>query len=140
MRSGKPRAVVRGSHSGMTVQLIEYSVEGDRVLATATFQDLKKLGWKFPTKNIEASYLTGLLAGMRAKRSKVKEAVLDIGLHEPIAGSRVFAALKGLLDAGLSVPHGDSILPLEKKLTGEHRDDEKFKKAFEEVKAKVLEM
>jgi len=38
----------------------------------------------------------------------------------PVKGSRVFAALKGAVDAGLKVPHSESILPDESRIKGEH--------------------
>ncbi len=49
--------------------------------------------------------------------------MLDIGLREPTKGGVVFAALKGLVDAGLEVPHSDEMLPSEDRITGKHMKD-----------------
>ena len=50
----------------------------------------------------------------------VEYAILDIGLRSPIKGSKIFAALKGAVDAGLEVPHGDFIFPEDERIRGEH--------------------
>jgi hypothetical protein len=52
--------------------------------------------------------------------SGVKEAILDIGLQSPTKGSKIFATLKGVLDAGVLVPHGEGVLPSEKRIQGQH--------------------
>ncbi len=118
--SGLPRLVVRGSLKHFTAQFIEARVGGDVVLASAHSSELKKYGWKAPCGNLPAAYLTGLLAGIRAVKKGIAKAVLDIGLHRPTKGARVFAALQGALDAGVEVPHGEGILPSEDRLRGEH--------------------
>lgn len=119
--SGKPRLVVRGSLKNVVVQIIVAKPKGDEVLASAHSRELlKKFGWKAPRGNLPAAYLTGLLCGLKAKAKGVNEAVLDIGLHSPTKGARVFAALKGVLDAGLSVPHGEEKLPDEDRIKGLH--------------------
>ena len=50
-----------------------------------------------------------------------KEAVLDIGRHPK--SSRLFAALKGAVDAGLSVPHSEKVLPSDERIKGKHIDE-----------------
>jgi large subunit ribosomal protein L18 len=41
-------------------------------------------------------------------------------MHEPVPGSKVFAVLKGALDAGLQIPHGEEVLPPEDRISGKH--------------------
>ena len=119
--SRKPRLVIRKTNGNTIVQLIEAHVQGDKTLASAISLELKKLyGWNISTKNIPAAYLTGLLAGIRAIKKGYTEAVLDIGLHLPIKGGRIYAALKGVIDAGLNVPHSPDVFPDESRLKGEH--------------------
>jgi len=118
--SGKPRLVIRGTLKNMTVQVVMAKPEGDEVLVSAHSRELGKYEWKGSNGNLPAAYLTGLLCGFRAKAKEVPEAISDIGLHSPSKGARVFAALKGVLDAGLNVPHSDEKLPDEKRIKGEH--------------------
>ncbi|MEM1539404.1 MAG: 50S ribosomal protein L18 [Candidatus Bathyarchaeia archaeon] len=119
--SGKPRLVVRGTLKNIIAQIVAAKPEGDKVLVSAHSRELlKNYGWKAPRGNLPAAYLTGLLCGLKAKGKGIEEAILDIGLHSPSKGSRVFAALKGVLDAGLNVPHSEEKLPDEKRIRGEH--------------------
>jgi large subunit ribosomal protein L18 len=136
LRGRVPRAVVRLSHRNANVQFISYDETGDKVLAAATSKELGKLGWTGATGNLPAAYLTGYLAGKRATQSGVDEAVLDIGLKGPARGSAVFAALKGMLDAGIEIPHGEEVLPSAERLNGAHID-ENMGKMIEEVKSRM---
>ena len=119
--SGLPRMIIRGSLRSISVQMIKADVGGDKVIVSAHSNELaKKYGWQGGGGNLPAAYLTGLLCGYKAAASGVKEAVLDLGLHAPTKGSRVFATLKGALDAGIMIPHDEDKLPDEKRVQGLH--------------------
>lgn len=120
VRSGKPRAVVRTSNRYVYVQIIEAQRSGDIVKAAASSRELAKLGWKGGSANLPSAYLTGVLVGRRALARGVKDAVLDIGLRPSTKGSGLYAALKGLVDAGLAVPHSEEVLPSPERLGGGH--------------------
>lgn len=142
LKSNIPRAVVRRSLSHMSVQFIKYRPEGDITAAAAKSCELKKFGWTTGTGNLPAAYLTGLLAGKRGMAAGIKKAVLDIGMHASTPGSRIYAALKGLCDAGMEINHDSAMLPDEKRLSGEHIQVHRdvIKKEFNEVKEKILKM
>jgi large subunit ribosomal protein L18 len=123
IKSRKTRLVVRKSNRTITVQFVDFDVKGDLVRAGATSQDLEAQGWTHSTTATPAAYLTGLLAAKRAKAKGIDEAILDLGRNEPIPGGRIFAALKGVLDAGIDVPHSEDVLPDEKRIRGEHLTD-----------------
>jgi len=121
LRGATPRAVVRVTNRRILVSLTAYDAAGDRVLASAESPELTAVG--FPASNLRstpAAYLTGYLAGVRAKAAGASSAVLDVGLRHPTPGGRLMGALKGLLDAGLEVPHGDTGLPSADRLNGQH--------------------
>jgi len=120
LKSGKPRLVARKSNRHVTAQLITLGPDGDRTVASAHSSDLTEHGWEAPTGNMPAAYLTGLLAGLRALEAGVEEAVLDIGLNTPTPGSKVFAVQEGAIDAGLEIPHNDSVLADWSRTRGEH--------------------
>lgn len=116
-----PRLVVRGTLKHMIVQVIEAKMYGDTVVVSAHSSELmKRFGWSGGGGNVSASYLTGLLCGFRAAAGNIEKCILDLGLQLPSAGARVFAALKGFIDAGVSVPHKKDLLPSEKRIEGEH--------------------
>ena len=132
IKSGEPRAVVRRSARSISVQFVKYNPQGDEVIVCANGLELEKFGWNKSAANTQAAYLTGYLAGKRAKSAGVENAVLDIGLHSPIKGSRIFASLKGLIDAGVNVPHNENILPSQERITGVQKGEE-VKSQFETV-------
>ncbi|SER92865.1 50S ribosomal protein L18 [Natrinema salaciae] len=120
LKSGKPRLVARKSNKHTTAQLITPGPQGDETLASAHSSDLEEYGWEAPTSNISAAYLTGLLAGKRAVDAGLEEAVLDIGLNTATPGNKVFAVQEGAIDAGLEIPHNDSVLADWSRTRGEH--------------------
>lgn len=141
--SQKPRLVVRKSLKYITVQIVEFDPKGDKTLASATSKELKKLGWKFACDNLPAAYLTGLLVGKRSVEKKIAEAVLDSGLYASTKGSRIYALVKGAMDAGLNVPVSEEVLPSEEKISGRHITTylERFKnlsEEFEKIKQNIL--
>ncbi len=116
-----PRLVVRGTLNHMIVQIVKATVTGDRVMASAHSQELTKTyGWQGACGNIPSSYLTGFLCGFRAIANDTKKAVLDIGLQSSSHGARVFAALKGAIDAGIAVSHNENMLPEKTRIQGQH--------------------
>lgn len=140
--SSKPRLVIRKSLNNLVSQIVEYHPKGDRVICSSHSKELEKFGWTLNRGNIPASYLTGLLLGKRAKEKKIKEAVLDMGLCPSTKGSRLYAALKGVVDAGISVPHSKEILPDDERVKGGHiasfKKTKEITQIFEEVRKKII--
>lgn len=141
LKSRKPRLVVHASTGTITVQIIEYHPDGDKVLTGASSRELLKHGWKAKCGNIPAAYLVGFLLAKKSKESR--DVVLDSGLISP--NSKIYAAVKGALDGGLNVPHSEGVFPKDDRLTGAHiaqyavllKDNpEKYQKQFSQyVKA-----
>ena len=120
LKSGKPRVVIRRSNKNIRVQFVVYDSNGDRVVSSVIGNDLRQYGWDGSLNNMPASYLIGLLAGKRALTNDISESVLDIGQHESIHKANIYGVLKGVLDAGVDVPHGEAVIPDEARLNGEH--------------------
>lgn len=57
---------------------------------------------------------------MQAKKKKIKEAVLDIGLHQSIKSSSLYALVKGALDSGLIIKCDEKVLPIYDRISGKH--------------------
>ncbi len=142
LRSGTPRAVVRVTNTQVICQLVGYEDDGDQVISAADGSSLRgKYAWpsKVSTKSVPAAYCTGYALGKQVQKAGHDEAVLDIGLAASTPGNRVFAALKGMVDAGLWVPHSEEIFPSDERLAGEHIDKsiagavDKTKAAIEEA-------
>ncbi|MFA6530898.1 MAG: 50S ribosomal protein L18 [Candidatus Micrarchaeia archaeon] len=135
IKGGKPRMVVRKSNRGFIIQFVEYDQIGDKIIASANRASLKKsTGWQ-SKRNSYSAYLCGMLAASYAKKKKVSDFVLDIGMYTPSKGSVVFAALKGAVDAGLKTTFDESLVPSEKL----SNVPEALKAQFEQAKKKILE-
>ncbi len=130
-KSRIPRLVIRLSNKNIYFQLTEYSESGDKVVTGSSSKELEKLGWKHSRTNIPAAYLTGLLF---AKKSKLKKAVLDIGLQKNQHKGRIYAALKGVIDGGVDIPHNKEIFPSEERISGIH-----LKKEVSQSISKIME-
>ena len=112
--------VVRITSNHTITQLVKIGENGDETLVSATSKQLKDFGWLGNGKNTSAAYLTGYLFGKRALSEDYDETILDIGLQPAIKGTKSYAALKGALDAGLYIPHNESMLPDDSRIRGEH--------------------
>ncbi|MBR9689468.1 MAG: 50S ribosomal protein L18 [Candidatus Altiarchaeota archaeon] len=117
LKSGSTRLVVRKTANNIMVQLVDYKVDGDSVLLTVDLSNLKKQGWKGGA-NTPAAYLLGFLLGKSAKKKKVTHAILDTGRHPK--STKMFAVVKGAVDAGMTIPHGEDVFPSEERIRGEH--------------------
>jgi len=94
---------------------------GDKILISAFSKELiRDFGYIANTGNIPAAYLTGYLAGLRAKKANIKEAIIDLGIF--YHRNRALAAFKGVLKADINIPHRDEFFPenLEEKINGTH--------------------
>ena len=132
--SGKPRLVFRLTNKQIIAQVVNFAPQGDKVITAVSSNSLKKFGWDYSGKNFPAAYLTGLLLGKEAMKHGQKEAIFDTGFHAVLKKGKVCAFLKGVLDAGLTVPNsGDDILPSEEKIQG--KDTQKFKQVKEKLTA-----
>ena len=123
LTSGEMRAVVRRSSKNITIQFAKFGMDGDSIAVSATSKELKALGWEHACSNIPAAYLTGYLAGKKAKDAGIEYAVLDIGMQTPSKGAVLFAAVAGMVAAGLDVPHGEGVLPTDDRLNGSHMSE-----------------
>jgi large subunit ribosomal protein L18 len=138
--SKKPRLVIRRSLKDIILQVSEYTEAGDKILVCTKASELVKHGWAAGTGNLPSAYLAGLLLAKKAKAAKVGECVADIGFNKSVKGARIYAALKGAIDGGLSMPFSPENFPPNDRISGKHIADyaakmkkenpEAYKKAF----------
>uniref|UniRef100_UPI00398EFC4B large ribosomal subunit protein uL18B-like n=1 Tax=Pristiophorus japonicus TaxID=55135 RepID=UPI00398EFC4B len=128
----KYRMIVRISNRDIVCQVAYAKIEGDIIVCAAYSHELPKYGVKVGLTNYAAAYCTGLLLARRLLQKfgldKIYEGevevtgdefnvesitgkpsaftcYLDAGLTRTTTGNRVFGALKGAVDGGLSIPH-----------------------------------
>jgi large subunit ribosomal protein L18 len=142
--SGKLRLVVRRTNKYVEAKIVKFNPRGDEILVAAhSIELMKKYGWKGSGKSLPAAYLTGLLIGLRAKEKGIEEAIVDLGVYRSVKASRLYAVVKGALDAGLKIPVSEEVLPPEERIRGEHiasyakklkeENPEKYKRQFSEL-------
>ncbi|MCX8194179.1 MAG: 50S ribosomal protein L18 [Candidatus Pacearchaeota archaeon] len=138
LKSEKPRLVIRKTNKYIIVQIVKSDESKDFTIAYTNSKELSKFGWNYGFKNLPAAYLTGYLAAKKVLKRNVKEVVVDIGLQSSTKGSRIYAAVKGAIDGGLSLNCSKEMFD-ESRFKGEHLKN-KFKdinKKIEEIKQKI---
>nr|QNO58218.1 50S ribosomal protein L18 [Methanosarcinales archaeon ANME-1 ERB7] len=140
--SRKPRVVVRKSNKHIRMQLVLFDQVGDKTFVSSTSSELKRFGYEGGTGNIPAAYLTGLLFGKKAKEAGFDVAILDTGLQTPNHCSKEYAALKGVVNSGMEIPHDPAVFPSDERVRGEHianfKQDASIVDNFEAVKKGIL--
>ncbi|QEE15347.1 50S ribosomal protein L18 [Promethearchaeum syntrophicum] len=119
--SRRKRLVIRCSNKHTIVQVVDALVQGDKILAQSHSSQLEKqFTWVHNSGNMPSAYLTGYLCGLRAKKAKIQDIILDIGII--VHNDRIKAAFRGFIDAGNEVPHDNKWFPdkLEERLNGSH--------------------
>ncbi|XP_078416918.1 60S ribosomal protein L5b isoform X2 [Cetorhinus maximus] len=130
--------IVRFTNRDIICQIAYAKIEGDIIVCAAYGHELPKYGIKVGLTNYAASYCTGLLLARRLLNKfgldKTYEGqvevtgdeynvesidgkpsaftcYLDAGLARTTTGNKVFGALKGAVDGGLSIPHSTKRFP-----------------------------
>ncbi|MDQ3854166.1 MAG: 50S ribosomal protein L18 [Thermoproteota archaeon] len=109
---------IRTSDQNVAAQVLRPTPTGDIVIASAHSRELAEHGWKGAFNNLPACYLTGMLLGKKAIQKEINAAVLYIGNNH--FTSRVAACMKGIVDAGVSMPISKESLPDEDRISGHH--------------------
>ena len=142
VKSGLPILTVRKTNTRVVAHIREYSPQGDITRLMISSEKLRDYGWRGSFKNLPASYLTGYLFGKLAVSNGFNKVVFDIGRYPSTKGSRLYAFLKGCVDAGLSIPHSSTNFPSEERIVGRHigGDVEKmFKKVMDNIEKMFAE-
>ncbi len=148
IKAATPRLVVRASNKGLRAQIIAFDAVGDKVLAQAVSSELETFGW-LPQANTPTAYLTGMMAGARAKKAGVKEFHIDIGMATASVGRILFAAGLGAKAAGLETELDENMVAAD-RLNGSHisnyakemkeKDPSRFGKHFARYAAKNIDV
>lgn len=125
------------SNQNITAQVVRPQVMGDIVITAVSSKELLKYGWKGSMNSMPSCYLTGLLLGIRTLEKGINNLVLYTGKKS--FTTRVASCLKGIIDAGVSIPVSEASLPKIERLNGGHigqyaeilkKDEEKYNSHF----------
>lgn len=136
LKADAVRIVVRRTNKYIVIQAVESVEAQDKVIFGLTSKALLEKGWDKKNvgslKSIPAAYLTGLLAAKSL--DKKKKYILDLGMARNIAGSRLYSALKGLIDGGVPLNANKKAFPSEDRISGKHVKKEEM---INKIKSKL---
>ena len=140
LKSESPRILFRKTNRYILTQYVISKEAQDNIQFGITSKKLKEYGWpdEFDgsLKSIPASYLTGLLFGREIIKKKLEAPIVDIGMNRTISKNRVYAFLKGIVDAGVKINCSEENFPEEERLNGKNMKKD-FSKIFKEIKSKI---
>ncbi len=140
LKSEKPRLVFRKTNSAVIVQYVNSVAAQDSIVFGVTSKVLLKHGWpenfKGSLKSITASYLTGFLVAKKIIKEKLDTPIVDLGMQRTIYKTRVYAFIKGLIDAGLEINCKEEAFPEEERISGASMKED-FTETFKIIKLKL---
>ncbi len=124
LQHGSGRVAFRKTNRRIIGQYIESKEAQDKVVFSVDSKSLINLGWpkekSGSLKSLPASYLTGFLLGKKMIKNGNNKAIFDIGLQRSVKKSRMYAFLKGIIDAGVAINTDKSALPNEDMINGKN--------------------
>ncbi len=140
LKGEKPRVVFRKTNKYVICQYILSKEAKDFVDLGITSKQLLKYGWpeKFSgsLKSITASYLTGYLMGTKIKKENKEIPIIDFGMLKTLHKTKLFAFLKGMIDAGIKISCKKEAFPEEDRIKGKNLKED-FSKNFDLIKSKI---
>ncbi|MFQ5951280.1 MAG: 50S ribosomal protein L18 [Candidatus Geothermarchaeales archaeon] len=118
--SGQSMLVTRKTSKYVYASICLPSGKGDVTLASACSKELSDAFDLVSLRNLPSAYLTGLLAGRRARERNLKTAVVCLGPAWSPNASIPFAVAQGCVDAGLKIPVGGQAEVDQDRLRGQH--------------------
>jgi len=140
LKSKMPRIVFRKTNKYIIAQYVTSKQAKDKVEIGLSSKQLIKYGWpkefQGSLKSIPASYLTGFLIGKKIIKEKRETPIVDFGMIKVLHKTKLFAFLKGLIDAGIKIKYKKDVFPNDEKITGKNLKKD-FSKTFNEIKSKI---
>ena len=74
--------------------------------------------------------------GKNIIKEKKQTPVLDLGMMRALKKSRAYGFLKGVVDAGVKIPHDKKVFPEESRIEGKNLKED-FSEFFKKIKSNV---
>ncbi len=138
LKGEKPRIVFRKTNKFIISEYIVSKEAQDKVIIGFDSRKLNDYGWpknaQGSLKSITASYLTGYLIGKAIIKQNLEMPILDTGMNRAIHKNKIYAFIKGLIEAGIKINCKKEFFPEESRINGQHL---KNKIPFNEIKSKI---
>jgi len=140
LKSERPRLVFRKTNKYVLGQYVLSEEAQDKINFGITSKALLKHGWpenfKGSLKSIPASYLTGYLISKKILMDKLEKPIVDLGMQRTLHKTKIFAFLKGAIDAGLEIPCSEEAFPEEERIQGKDMKED-FTENFNKIKSNL---
>ena len=140
LTSRKPRLVLRKTNRYVLGQYVTSKETQDKVELSANSKDLLEYGWpkefEGSLKSIPAAYLTGFLIGKKIVKAKKENPIADFGMMRAIQKSKLYSFIKGVVDAGVKLPHDPKVFPEEARINGKNLKKD-FTSFFSKIKSTI---
>jgi len=138
LKGNFPRIVFRKTNKYVFAQYVTSREAQDKIEFGIDSKKLLEYGWPKEAsgslKSITASYFLGLLTGEKIIEKKLKIPIIDFGMIRAVPKSKIYAFLKGLIDAGIKMKCKEEVFPGEERIKGKHM---KNKILFERIKQNI---
>jgi large subunit ribosomal protein L18 len=138
LKGEKPRIIFRKTNRFIISEYIVSKEAQDSVVVGLDSRKLNEYGWpknaQGSLKSTTASYLTGYLIGKRITKQNLETPILDAGMNRVLHKNKIYAFLKGIIDAGIKINCDKEFFPEESRIKGQHL---KNKIPFDEIKLKI---
>jgi len=140
LKAEKPRMVFRKTNAAVIAQYTLSEAAQDSISFGVTSKKLLKYGWpesfKGSLKSIPASYLTGYLVAKKIQKDGLETPIVDFGMQRTLYKTKLFAFLKGLIDAGLEISCPEEAFPEEERIMGSSMKED-FTETFNTIKSNI---
>ena len=140
LKGETPRIVVRKTNKYIIAQYITSSAAQDKIEMGINSKKLLNHGWPKnfagSLKSIPAAYLTGYLFGKTLQKEKKEAPIVDFGMAQTLHKTKLFAFLKGAIDAGIEIKCKKEAFPEEEKIQGKNLKQD-FSTIFREIKSNL---
>lgn len=140
LKAGVPRVVFRKTNKYIIAQYTTSRQAQDKIEIGVNSKHLIGYGWpkglEGSLKSIPAAYLVGLLMGKKIIERKLESPIVDFGMLRALHKTKIYAFLKGVIDAGIKIKSTEKIFPSEDRIKGKHMKKD-FSKIFDEIKSKI---
>ncbi len=140
LKSERPRIVFRKTNKFVIAQYVTSDETKDKVEIGVNSKQLMNFGWpedfKGSLKSLPASYLTGFLIGKKILKEKKDAPIIDLGMIRTVHKTKIFAFVKGVVDAGVELKADEKAFPEEDRIKGKNLKKD-FTAMFDKIKSNI---
>jgi len=141
LKSKSSRIVCRRTNKYIIAQYVTSKQAQDKIEFGVNSKKLLSYGWpeefKGSLKSITASYLTGFLMGKKISEKKLETPIVDFGMMRTLHKGKLYAFLKGLIDAGIKISCKEETFPEEERIKGKNMKKD-FSANFDKIKSNIV--